>query len=324
MAGAASPPSRRGAFAAALFLLLAVELCDPAAAAALAKIGGRPSSRKSRRAHLTREMELPTAPADPNPPDPMDDPSTDMALAVVRAGDVRKARDITALRVGHLTSAASYFVNMVGGSKVQINAIVKNIEDELGEQFERTGRRQGKAQGGWVCIDYDDVVVNVFSEQQRDFYGIEKFWAAAQPLDLSDVVTPDSATSPGWEAAGPEEDADDDDWTLDDDDDWTLDDVDLAPATPAARDAGLASVEESENLTLDDDEDWTLDDAPPAPVAARVVEPLDEAPQAEEAAAPAAGGWRAMMEADGIEFDESGEAAVEWDDDDEAGVDDLP
>ena len=136
-------------------------------------------------------------------------------------------------------------------------------------------------------------------------------------------MTPDSATSPGWEAAGPEEDADDDDWTLDDDDDWTLDDVDLAPATPAARDAGLASVEESENLTLDDDEDWTLDDAPPAPVAARVVEPLDEAPQPEEAAAPAAGGWRAMMEADGIEFDESGEAAVEWDDDDDEG-DDLP
>ena len=77
-------------------------------------------------------------------------------------------------------------------------------------------------------------------------------------------------------------------------------------------------------MTLDDDEDWTLDDAPPASVAARVVEPLDEAPQPEEAAAPAAGGWRAMMEADGIEFDESGEAAVEWDDEDEAGVDDLP
>ena len=204
MAGAASPPSRRGAFAAALFLLLAVELCDPAAAAALAKIGGRPSSRKLSHAFArAREMELRAARVDdPNPPDPMDDPSTDMALAVVRAGDVRKARDITALRVGHRTSAASYFVNMVGGSKVQINAIVKNIEDELGEQFERTGRRQGKAQGGWVCIDYDDVVVNVFSEQQRDFYGIEKFWAAAQPLDLSDVVTPDSATSPGWEAAG--------------------------------------------------------------------------------------------------------------------------
>ena len=78
-------------------------------------------------------------------------------------------------------------------------------------------------------------------------------------------------------------------------------------------------MEESENLTLDDDEDWTLDDAPPAPVAARVVEPLDEAPQPEEAAAPAAGG-RAMMEADGIEFDESGEAAVEWDDEDDGST----
>ena len=97
--------------------------------------------------------------------------------------------------------------------------------------------------------------------------------------------------------------------------------AEVAAAAPAS--AAAPSLLAAALQTLDDDEDWTLDDAPPAPVAARVVEPLDEAPQPEEAAAPAAGGWRAMMEADGIEFDESGEAAVEWDDDDDEG-DDLP
>ena len=67
------------------------------------------------------------------------------------------ARTISALRVGHLTSATNFFVNVVGGSKAQINAIVKSIEDDVDEQFDRRAHRQGKAVSGWVCLDYDEV-----------------------------------------------------------------------------------------------------------------------------------------------------------------------
>jgi len=95
-----------------------------------------------------------------------EDPSTPLALLAVRAGDARKARDVSALRVGHLTSATNYFVNMVGSSKAQINAIVKSVEDDAEEAGFRVGKRQGTAVSGWVCLDFDDVVVNVFSEEQ--------------------------------------------------------------------------------------------------------------------------------------------------------------
>ena len=95
-----------------------------------------------------------------------DDPSTPLALLAVRAGDARKARDVSALRVGHLTSATNYFVNMVGSSKAQINAIVKSVEDDAEEAGYPTPSRQGTAVSGWVCLDFDDVVVNVFSEEQ--------------------------------------------------------------------------------------------------------------------------------------------------------------
>jgi ribosome-associated protein len=131
--------------------------------------------------------------------------------------------DVRALRVNHLTSATSFFVNMNGRSKAQIAAIVKNVEDEMAAQFGRTAHRQGKAVSGWVCLDYDDVVVNVFSDAQRQFYGIEKFWAAAQPLDLSDVLTPDGPEAAEEVVSG---DVDVDDWELGDDDDWSLDDDD--------------------------------------------------------------------------------------------------
>lgn len=119
------------------------------------------------------------------------------------------------MRVSHLTSATNFFVNMVGRSKAQINAIVKNIEDAVDEEHGRRPYRQGRAMGGWVCLDFDSVVVNVFSEEQREYYALDKFWSAGQPLDLSGVLTPNA----------PEELADEqvelDDWELDDED-WSL------------------------------------------------------------------------------------------------------
>lgn len=118
--------------------------------------GSAPNSVRSRRANLLRELEAPITPREPVG-SPMDDPAAPLALTAVRAADARKARDISALRVGHLTSATNFFVNVVGGSKAQINAIVKSIEDDVDEQFDRRAHRQGKAVSGWVCLDYDEV-----------------------------------------------------------------------------------------------------------------------------------------------------------------------
>ena len=173
---------------------------------------GANSSSRTRR----RTTRLPDGAAE-------DDPAAPLALAACAAADARKASDVTALRVSHLTSATSFFVSMVGRSKAQINAIVKNVEDEVEEKLGRKCSRQGKAMSGWVCLDYDSVVVNVFSEAQRDYYGIEKYWAAAQPLDLSEVLVPGGFRD-GDESVVAAESADVDDWEMDD---WSLDDWDL-------------------------------------------------------------------------------------------------
>ncbi len=186
---------------------------------------GMAESMRARRERLIREIEAPIARREPDGP-AIDDPAAPLALAACRAGDARKARDVKAFRVAHLTSATNFFVNMCGTSKAQISAIVRNVEDELGEQFGVRAHRQGKAVSGWVCLDYDAVVVNVFGEREREFYGMERFWKAAQDLDLSDVLVPnDAAGMDGGDegAAGWGEDEDDvDDWVLGDDSDWDL------------------------------------------------------------------------------------------------------
>merc|ERR1719375_496649 len=110
-------------------------------------------SRADRRRRLLDALtEDNTQYREPDDDRPQDDREAPLVFAAVRAADERKAADITAVRVSHLTYSTDFFVNMTGRSKAQINAIVRNIEDEVFAQCGRRPRRQGKALGGWVCL----------------------------------------------------------------------------------------------------------------------------------------------------------------------------
>ena len=113
-------------------------------------------NRLERRGRLIGDIEKSPTPRQPDGP-PESDPCTPLALAAVRAGDARTAKEVVALRVAHLTSAANYIVNMEGGSKAQIGAIVDNIQREVSDQFDLKCIREGKAASGWVCLDFDQV-----------------------------------------------------------------------------------------------------------------------------------------------------------------------
>ena len=222
----------------------------------------RGPNKQKRRESLIRDMEAMSPRAQPTGRWE-DDPATPLALAAVRAGDERKARDVTALRVGHLTSATNFFVNMVGNSKAQINAIVKNVEDTAAEMG-RVGSRQGKAPSGWVCLDYDDVVVNVFSEEQKNFYALDKFWHAAENINLEGILVPNMAGADDKWTDDADADGDDwllgdDDWELDDDD-WALPPVEAPPPAQARAGAELKDLEEEEETweEVDDDDDEPL------------------------------------------------------------------
>lgn len=80
-----------------------------------------------------------------------DDPLVPTVHAIARAADKRKAGDITALRVSHLTVTTEFFVNMVGNSRPQNQAIAAAVEEEL-KALGRTARHEGTADSGCVNL----------------------------------------------------------------------------------------------------------------------------------------------------------------------------
>lgn len=107
-----------------------------------------------------------------------------MANVAVQAAEDKKAGDVTVLDIREISIIADYFVICSGRSNTQVQAIVKNIQERLEEEGITALRREGFREGGWVLLDYGDVVVHVFQDAERQFYNLERLWGDAQVVRI--------------------------------------------------------------------------------------------------------------------------------------------
>ena len=95
---------------------------------------------------------------------------------IVKILDEKLAENIVALRIDELTVISDYFVIATAGSARQISALCDEVEDGLAKENILVDHKEGRGDTGWVLLDYGDVIVNVFTAEQRDHYQIEKVW----------------------------------------------------------------------------------------------------------------------------------------------------
>lgn len=69
----------------------------------------------------------------------------------------------------------------------QLGTVIDAIEERLRADDRRPVRREGAKESGWVVIDYGDVIVHAFSEEQRRFYGLERLWSDAPELEFTEA-----------------------------------------------------------------------------------------------------------------------------------------
>ena len=103
----------------------------------------------------------------------------------VEAIDERHGEDIEAYDMQGISILADYYVVTTAGSNRQLHAIVNSIIDKIHEQGKEDYRIEGTRDSNWLLVDMGDVVVNVFTEDARDFYGLEKLWSNGKKLELN-------------------------------------------------------------------------------------------------------------------------------------------
>jgi len=121
----------------------------------------------------------PAAPPAPPAPVAPPDEGQERAVAAVAAGLDKKAENPVVLDVRGLSGVADYFVILSADSDRQAAAVADAVDDRVTALgAERIGV-EGRGGGGWVLLDFGDVVVHVFSPETRSFYDLEGLWADA-------------------------------------------------------------------------------------------------------------------------------------------------
>lgn len=124
------------------------------------------------------------------------DTSASEALSRVAADAAsdKGASDITVLDLGELLGITDFFVIVSASNERQLKAVAEEVEHRVKESLARgPRRREGSADTGWSLLDYGDVVVHAFTQEQRRFYDLERLWSDAPVLRYEPPV---SATAP--------------------------------------------------------------------------------------------------------------------------------
>jgi ribosome-associated protein len=92
------------------------------------------------------------------------------------------ARETVVLDIHELSPFADYFVITEGANERQLRAIIRAIAERMAEAGVRPQRTEGVPSSGWIVLDFEGVLVHIFSEELRQFYRLEDLWAEAPTL----------------------------------------------------------------------------------------------------------------------------------------------
>jgi ribosome-associated protein len=112
--------------------------------------------------------------------------SIEVLQVAARAADSKGGDDLVALDVSNPLPLADIFLLATGRSERNVVAIASEVEDKLNEAGVKTLRREGKSEGRWILLDFGDLVVHVFHEEDRMYYALERLWkdCPVVPLQL--------------------------------------------------------------------------------------------------------------------------------------------
>ncbi|MDJ0335482.1 ribosome silencing factor [Salinibacterium sp. G-O1] len=107
------------------------------------------------------------------------------------AADAKQGEDLVALDVSGPLPLTDIFLLVTGRNERNVQAIAGEIEDKMLEAGAKTLRREGRAEGRWILLDFGDVIVHVFHEEDRLYYSLERLWkdCPAIPLELPTANT---------------------------------------------------------------------------------------------------------------------------------------
>ena len=119
-------------------------------------------------------------------------PAKTVAYETAKALDEKKGVGIKLLKIDKVSSLADYFLICTGTSSTHVKTLCDYAEYTLETLGEKLLGREGHRGNTWELLDFGAVVVHVFTDEARKFYDLERLWADAENIDISDIIIPEN------------------------------------------------------------------------------------------------------------------------------------
>lgn len=113
--------------------------------------------------------------------------SREMLKIACAALEEKKAFNIKIINISKISTLCDYIVIADGTNKKQVQALSDNVEDKMSAAGYSHKGVEGYSDGGWILLDYYDIIVHIFSEESRRFYNIEKIWNDGETVSMDSL-----------------------------------------------------------------------------------------------------------------------------------------
>ena len=109
--------------------------------------------------------------------------SKKMAALAVDAIKDKKGEDVKILDISEISTLADFFIIAGGSNRNQVQAIADNVQEQLGREGFNTKNIEGYDSANWVLLDFGDIIVHIFDNDNRLYYDLERIWRDGKLID---------------------------------------------------------------------------------------------------------------------------------------------
>ncbi len=114
--------------------------------------------------------------------------SKELAKIVCTALEDKKATDIKVIDISDVSVLADYFIIASGSNRNQVQAMVDSVQEDLFKKAEAEAKQvEGYQTANWILLDYGDIIVHVFDEENRLFYDLERIWRDGKDIKIEEL-----------------------------------------------------------------------------------------------------------------------------------------
>lgn len=113
--------------------------------------------------------------------------SRELAKIAYNALDEKKGINISIIDISEISTLADYFIIAGGNNENQVKALANSVEEEMYKVDCKPKHIEGFDNANWILMDFSDIIVHVFNEEDRLFYDLEKIWRDGKHLEVTDL-----------------------------------------------------------------------------------------------------------------------------------------